>query len=172
MDLSRNVDGTVLSYETYQVIDIFREYYDYPPSRPTNFPSGYYTYVLRYHDSTFTLIGPDLAQDSAGQPPIGVNVRAQNRSQEYYDNVWVFFPDTTVAFGPLESGAYSFYAKVPSSYEYQTVRVRMGRKIAEYLLEDPLGMRTLQAGYYTYGLDLYQTTKYRDIGFLRQDVLR
>ena len=172
IDLSRNADGTVLPYDTYQVIDIFRSYYDYPSSRPINFQTGYYTYVLRYHDSTFTLIASHFVQDSAGQPPIGINVRAQNQSQEYYDSVWVSFPDTTVAYGPLEPGACSFYAKVPSSYEYQTVRVWMGRKIAEYLLEDPMGMRMLQAGSYTYGLELYQMTKYRDIGFLKQDVLR
>jgi len=169
MDLSRGADGTVLSYDTYQVMDVFRSYYDYPSLRTINFQTGYYTYVLRYHDSTFTLVAPHLMQDSACEPPIGVNVRVHNQSQEDYDSVSVFFPDTTVAYGPLESSAHSAYVKVPSSYEQQTARVRMGRKIAEYWLEDSIGMRMLQAGYYTFSLDLFQVTKYRDIGFLKQD---
>ena len=171
MDLSRNVDGTAISYDTYQVIDIFRSYYDWPPLHLISFPTGYYTYVLRYHDSTFILVAPHFMQDSAGQPPTGVNVRVHNRSQEDYDSVWVFFPDTMVTYSPLASGAYSFYVEVSSSYEQQSTRVRMGRKTAEYWVEDHLGARLLPAGYYTFGLDLEQMTKYRDIGFLKQDHL-
>lgn len=89
-------------------------------------------------------------------PPDTVQIRLFNLSQHDFDHVTIDFPSGPIGFGSLPAQRQSAYHRVDEAYHYGTLHITADGQTYDLIAIDYVDETPLQAGYYTYLLDLVE----------------
>ncbi|MCA9757136.1 MAG: hypothetical protein KDA27_15130 [Candidatus Eisenbacteria bacterium] len=86
-----------------------------------------------------------------------IYLRVRNASSADYSSVRVRFPSVEVNYGTVEAGGTSGYRKLATAYRYGYVEVESVGDTYRLTPVDYVGEEPLEAGHYTFSLDLYES---------------
>jgi hypothetical protein len=88
------------------------------------------------------------------EPTGDIEIRIANESSFAFESVDVVFPEDSVDYGPVPSHGLSEYRRVQRAYSYALIIVQVGGEELRIQPIDYVGTPLLEAGRYTYALNL------------------